>query len=280
MCGEQMRMRTSAMQAPATTCWLVLLAFGSSEGFVSTALSSALGCSARVAVGNYGTHQCVREQRAGRRMRAELVSRADRAGRASGKQTAIIMLSDSEGDLSDPFASSKKRAQTINYAFIASCVPGIMPYQEAVDSFVSTTIDCLDAGVSLGALDLTMSQTQSTGNADIDRQLGFAQGRQFAAEEVALRRQWILFVYAAALAVGSHAPEFSSPGDLAALSYVRNIYNNFWKKGQRDIKSINLEMTLMTAESNLAAKTPTEKAMLSQALRFALTAFNQLSASG
>jgi hypothetical protein len=47
-------------------------------------------------------------------------------------------------------------------------VPGIMPYQEAVDSFVETTIACLDAGVSLGALDLTMPQTQSTGDEDID----------------------------------------------------------------------------------------------------------------
>ena len=43
-----------------------------------------------------------------------------------------------------------------------------MPYQEAVDSFVETTIACLDAGVSLGALDLTMPQTQSTGDEDID----------------------------------------------------------------------------------------------------------------
>jgi hypothetical protein len=30
--------------------------------------------------------------------------------------------------------------------------------------------------------------------------------------------------------VGSHAPEFSSTGDLASLSYVRNIFTNFWKK--------------------------------------------------
>ena len=190
-----------------------------------------------------------------------------------------ILAQDSSG-ADDPFSAARTRAQTINYAFIAACVPGIMPYQEAVESFVDTTVACLDAGVSLGALDLTMAQTQSTGNENIDRQLGFTgteDGRQFAAEEVALRRQWIVFVYAAALCVGSHAPEFSSAGDLAALSYVRNIYNNFWKKGQRDVKSINMEMTFATAESNLAAQSPTEKAMLSQALRFALTAFDRLS---
>ena len=179
----------------------------------------------------------------------------------------------------DPFAAATARAERINYAFIAACVPGILPYQEAVDSFVATTIECLAAGVSIGALDLTLSQTQSTGNADVDRALGFgaAGGRQFQAEEVGLRRQWILFVYAAALAVGSHAPEFSSPADLATLRYVRNLYENFYEKGQRDLSSINLELTFNIAGTEQAAKTPTEKAMLSQAVRFALAAFDQLS---
>jgi len=151
-----------------------------------------------------------------------------------------------------------------------------MPYQEAVDSFVATTIECLDAGVSLGALDLTMSQTQSTGDAQIDTQMGFASGRQFAAEEVNLRRQWIVFVYAAALVVRTHSPEFSSAGDLAALSYVRNLHANFYAKGQRDLKSINMELTFITAGTEEAAKTPEEKAMLSQAMRFALAAFDRL----
>ena len=182
-------------------------------------------------------------------------------------------------DGADPFAAATVRAQRINYAFIAACVPGILPYQEAVDSFVATTIECLAEGVSIGALDLTLSQTQSTGNADVDRALGFggSGGRQFQAEEVGLRRQWILFVYAAALAVGSHAPEFSSPADLATLRYVRNLYENFYQRGQRDLSSINLEMTFNVAGTEEAAKTPTEKAMLSQAVRFALAAFDQLS---
>lgn len=169
-----------------------------------------------------------------RAMRLGTANRAMPGGGRMSRGIAGALIMEGDSDLSsDPFAASKKRAQTINFAFIAACVPGIMPYQEAVESFVSTTIECLDKGVSLGALDLTMSQTQSTGNATIDQQMGFSQGRQFAAEEVALRRQWIVFVYAAALAVGSHAPEFSSAGDLASLSYVRNIFNNFWNKVNR-----------------------------------------------
>jgi len=167
------------------------------------------------------------------------------------------------------------RAQGINYAFIAACVPGLMPYQESVDSFVATTIECLDAGVSLGALDLTLSQTQSTGNDQIDEQMGFGAGRQFSAEEVSLRRQWIVFVYAAALTVGVHSPEFSSAGDLAALSYVRNLHANFYSKGAKNLKAINMEMTFLTAGTEEAAKSETEKAMLSQAVRFALAAFDQ-----
>lgn len=177
----------------------------------------------------------------------------------------------------DPFAAARLRAQRINYAFIAACVPGIIPYQEAVDSFVATTIECLDAKVSLGALDLTLSQTQSTGDPRLDGQLGFSAGRQFAQEEVALRRQWIVFVYAAALAVGSHAPEFSSPGDLAALTFVRRLHASFYAKGQRDLRSIGMEMEFLTAGTDQAARTPAEKAMLSQAARFALSAFGQLS---
>ena len=181
-----------------------------------------------------------------RAMRGGAEARPDRAitgrGRFSREPAAALTMAGDFDLSSDPFAASKKRAQTINYAFIAACVPGIMPYQDSVQSFVETTIECLDAGVSLGALDLTMSQTQSTGDEDIDRQMGFSQGRQFAAEEVALRRQWIVFVYAAALAVGSHAPEFSSMSDLASLSYVRNIYNNFWKKAHSHLtQSIDQE---------------------------------------
>ena len=149
-------------------------------------------------------------------------------------------------------------------------------YQEALDMFVETAIDCLEDEVSLGALDLTLSQTQSTGDTQIDQQLGFATGRKFAAEEVALRRQWIVFVYAAAVAMGTHSPEFTSPGDLSTLRYVRNLYSNFYRKGQREIKKINLEMTFLTAGTDEAAQTPTEKAMLSQAVRVALTAFDQL----
>ena len=53
-------------------------------------------------------------------------------------------------DSSDPFAAATIRAQRINYAFIAACMPGIMTYQEAVSTFVSTTISCLDDGVSIG----------------------------------------------------------------------------------------------------------------------------------
>ena len=53
-------------------------------------------------------------------------------------------------DSSDPFAAATIRAQRINYAFIAACIPGILPYQEAVNTFVSTTISCLDDGVSIG----------------------------------------------------------------------------------------------------------------------------------
>jgi hypothetical protein len=193
--------------------------------------------------------------------------------RAAGR---LRMASGEAG--TDPFAAATQRAQRINYAFIAACVPGILPYQEAVDMFVATTIGCLAEGVSIGALDLTLSQTQSTGNADLDRTLGFgAAGRKFQAEEVGLRRQWILFVYAAALAIGSHKPQFSSPGDLSTLRYVRNLYENFYAKGQRDLSCIKLEMTFAVAGTEEAAKTPTEKAMLSQAVRFALAAFDQLS---
>jgi len=202
------------------------------------------------------------------------------ASKRFSTKISIFMQSGNSGlspDPSDPFASSKLRAQDINYAFIAACVPGIMQYQEALDMFVETGIECLEDGVSLGALDLTLSQTQSTGDTQIDQQLGFGAGRQFAAEEVALRRQWIAFVYAAAVAMGTHSPEFTSAGDLSTLRYVRNLYNNFYRKGQRDLKSINLEMTFMTAGTDEAAKTPTEKAMLSQAVRVALTAFDQLS---
>ena len=163
--------------------------------------------------------------------------------RAAGR---LRMASGEAG--TDPFAAATQRAQRINYAFIAACVPGILPYQEAVDMFVATTIGCLAEGVSIGALDLTLSQTQSTGNADLDRALGFGSaGRTFQAEEVGLRRQWILFVYAAALAIGSHEPQFSSPGDLSTLRYVRNLYENFYAKGQRDLSSIKLEMTFAVA---------------------------------
>ncbi len=118
-------------------------------------------------------------------------------------------------------------------------------------------------------------------------QLGFTTGRQFAAEEVGLRRQWILFVYSAALAVGSHTyspadtmsirPTLTGLGDVVATRYVRHLYENFYAKGLKDLKSINLEMTFVTAGTDEAAKTPTEKVMLSQAARFALTAFDLLS---
>ena len=59
--------------------------------------------------------------------------------------------------------------------------------------------------------------------------------------------------------MGTHSPELSSTGDLADLRYVRNLFNNLSKKGQRDLKSINLEMTFLTAGTDETAQTPTEK---------------------
>jgi hypothetical protein len=36
-------------------------------------------------------------------------------------------------------------------------------------------------------------------------------------------------------------------GDVVATRYVRHLYENFYAKGQKDLKSINLEMTFVTA---------------------------------